>query len=204
MVNIQKIGDYFKNKFEKFGPTPQGEDWNSAESQEVRFNQLIKVIDSGHRYSLIDYGCGYGALYDYLREMGHRFTYQGYDIVKEVIESAQELHSKNSDCDFTYDEKDLKPADYVVESGIFNIKMEAKDNEWTAHVIKTMERMNSLSLRGMAFNFLTKYSDPEYMRPDLYYPDPCFYFDYCKKNFSKNVALLDDYQLYDFTIIVRK
>ncbi|MBM3138043.1 MAG: class I SAM-dependent methyltransferase, partial [Chloroflexi bacterium] len=29
-------------------------------------------------------------------------------------------------------------------------------------------------------------------------------FDYCKVNFSKNVALLHDYKLYDFTIIVRK
>lgn len=204
MVNIQQIGDYFRNKFEKFGPTPQGEDWNSVESQEIRFNQLTKVIDGSHRYSIIDYGCGYGALYDYLQRVGHRFTYQGYDIVKEVIKSAQDLHSKNSDCDFTFHENDLNPADYVVESGIFNIKMEAKESEWASHVIKTLERMNSLSLRGMAFNFLTKYSDPEFMRPDLYYPDPCFYFDYCKRNFSKNVALLHDYQLYDFTIIVRK
>lgn len=204
MVNLQKIGDYFRNKFEKFGPTPQGEDWNSVESQEIRFKQLSKVINGAERYSIIDYGCGYGAFYEYLYHMGHHFSYQGYDIVKEVIKSAQELHSKDADCEFTFFENSLKPADYVVESGIFNIKMDATESDWTTHVIKTLERLNYLSIKGMAFNFLTKYSDPEYMRPDLYYPDPCFYFDYCKKNFSKNVALLHDYQLYDFTIIVRK
>jgi hypothetical protein len=64
--------------------------------------------------------------------------------------------------------------------------------------------MNDLAIRGMAFNFLTKYSDAEFMRPDLYYADPCFFFDYCKKNFSKNVALLHDYKIYDFTILIRK
>jgi len=42
------------------------------------------------------------------------------------------------------------------------------------------------------------------MRPDLYYADPLFLFDFCKQNFSKNVALLHDYRLYDFTLIVRK
>ena len=31
-----------------------------------------------------------------------------------------------------------------------------------------------------------------------------FFFDFCKRNFSRNVALLHDYGLYDFTIIVRK
>ncbi len=31
-----------------------------------------------------------------------------------------------------------------------------------------------------------------------------FFFDYCKRNFSKNVALLRNYGLYDFTVLVRK
>ena len=53
---------------------------------------------------------------------------------------------------------------------------------------------------------LTRYSDEEYIekRPELYYGDPCFFFDYCKKHFSRNVALLHDYEIYDFTILVRK
>jgi hypothetical protein len=51
---------------------------------------------------------------------------------------------------------------------------------------------------------LTKYSDKEYMKEYLYYADPLYLFDYCKKHFSKNVALLHDYNLYEFSIIVRK
>ena len=42
------------------------------------------------------------------------------------------------------------------------------------------------------------------MRPYLYYADPLFLFDYCKKKYSKSVALLHDYGLYEFTILVRK
>jgi len=51
---------------------------------------------------------------------------------------------------------------------------------------------------------LTKYSDREYMKEYLYYADPLFIFDYCKRNFSKKVALIHDYELYEFTILVRK
>ena len=64
--------------------------------------------------------------------------------------------------------------------------------------------MNKKSEHGFSFNMLTSYSDKEYMRDDLYYGDSCHFFDFCKKNFSKNVSLLHDYNLYDFTIIVRK
>jgi hypothetical protein len=66
--------------------------------------------------------------------------------------------------------------------------------------------MNALCSKGFSFNMLTKYSDPERMaeRPDLFFGDPLFFFDFCKRNFSRNVALLHDYGVYDYTIIVRK
>ena len=77
-------------------------------------------------------------------------------------------------------------------------------NEWTDFVIQGLEEMNSHSRIGFSSNFLTKYSDADKMRSDLYYADPCFLFDYCKTHFSKNVAILHDYGMYDFTLIVRK
>jgi hypothetical protein len=68
----------------------------------------------------------------------------------------------------------------------------------------TIRQMSNLSYKGFAFNALTSYSDPQHVRPDLYYANPCFLFDYCKRNFFKQVVLLHDYGLYEFTIIVRK
>ena len=41
------------------------------------------------------------------------------------------------------------------------------------------------------------------MRPDLFYADPCWLFDQCKRRHSRDVALLHDYGLYEFTILVR-
>jgi hypothetical protein len=41
------------------------------------------------------------------------------------------------------------------------------------------------------------------MRDHLYYADPGEFFEICKRVYSRNVALLHDYGLYEFTILVR-
>jgi hypothetical protein len=95
-------------------------------------------------------------------------------------------------------------ADYVVASGIFSARFSIPDEDWLAYIIATIATMDSRSRRGFAFNALTKYSDAHLMRDELYYADPGFLFDLCKRHYSRNVALLHDYDEYDFTIIVRK
>ena len=121
-----------------------------------------------------------------------------------MVEQGRQMHAGKENCRFTSDENELVEMDYSIASGIFNIKLHHTQEEWTRYVLHTLGIMNQLARKGISFNLLTSYSDPEFMRPDLYYADPCFYFDYCKRHFSKNIALLHDYELYDFTILVRK
>ena len=64
--------------------------------------------------------------------------------------------------------------------------------------------MDRTSTRGFAFNCLTAYSDADKMRDYLYYASPTWLFDMCKQRYARNVALLHDYGLYEFTLIVRK
>jgi SAM-dependent methyltransferase len=201
---LEKVKSYFTEKLEAHGPTPRGVDYNSAEAQEIRFLQLIKVIDTGRKYSLLDFGSGYGGMYDYLLRLGHQLHYVGYDIAELMVRRGRELHPENPDCWFTTDIAAVPVLDYAVVSGTFNMKLDADFEAWTKIVIAALHQMDAHAARGFSFNMLTKYSDADRMRPDLYYADPLFFFDYCKRNFSKNVALLHDYKLYDFTILVRK
>ena len=203
-IDINQIKKYFGEKLDNFGATPRGADWNSEDSQLIRFEQLFQICDPGANFSIIDYGCGYGALVNFLVQKGCQFIYSGFDILDDMVVKAKGIHTDRPYCTFTSQESGLVPADYAVESGIFNIRLEYSYDEWTGYVIQTLQRMNSLSLKGFAFNMLTAYSDPPYMKPHLYYADPCYYFDYCKRHFSRNVVLLHDYNLYDFTILVRK
>ena len=71
---------YYDKKLDEYGATPKGVDWNSTESQALRFQQLIKVCDLSNPFTLNDYGCGYGALALYMTERGYRLKYNGFDI----------------------------------------------------------------------------------------------------------------------------
>jgi SAM-dependent methyltransferase len=201
---LDKVKKYFSERLNEHGAIPLGVDWNSVDSQELRFSQVARVIDPSQRYSILDFGCGYGGMYDYLVRLGHAVHYVGYDIAGPMIIKGRELHPNNPDCWFTRDLGEVPILDYAVVSGTFNMKLDADFDSWTQIILEALNQMNARASKGFAFNMLTHYSDAERMRPDLYYGDPCFFFDHCKRNFSRNVALLHDYDLYDFTILVRK
>jgi SAM-dependent methyltransferase len=201
---LAKITDYFTEKLEIHGATPRGVDYNSVESQETRFLQLIKIIDPSKQYSLLDFGSGFGAMYDYLTRLGHDVNYLGYDIAIPMVEKGFELHPNNPKCHFTARIEEVPVVDYATLSGTLNIKLDIDSAAWTEIALQSLHQMDTHSQKGFSFNMLSHYSDADKMRPDLYYGDSLFFFDYCKRNFSKNVALLHDYKLYDFTILVRK
>ncbi len=75
---------------------------------------------------------------------------------------------------------------------------------WRQYVIRELHAMAGVARKGFAFNMLTIYADPERMRNDLFYADPAFFFDYCKRNIGPRVALLHDYPLYEFTLLIYK
>lgn len=201
---LKQVDSYYTGKVVEHGTTPRGVDWNSSTSQELRFQQLLRVCDGQPSFSLLDFGCGYGALLEYLRMRGLACHFTGYDISQTMIVRALSLHGGDATCFFTRQEADLSPCDFVVASGIFNVKLETSVDDWQAYVLDTIERMAQLSKAGFAFNMLTSYSDRERMRNDLYYGDPCFFFHHCKTRYSRHVALLHDYGLYEFTILVRR
>ncbi len=208
MENLDDIRDFFKKCFAEHGETAEGVGWNSSFAQEVRFDQLLKVIPAaGTPFTFLEFGCGYGHLVSYMRSKGiHPVHYYGYDIVPESILTAREHFRNDPQVSFHETLEEIPQTDYLCASGVFNIKLDTDYAAWTDHILQSLQRFDRHTTGGFSVNFLTKYSDTDRMaaRPDLYYADPCFLFDYCKTNFSRNVALLHDYEIYDFTLIVRK
>lgn len=203
---LANISDYYTAKLENYGPSAKGVDWKDESSQRTRFRQLLKLMPECSGFSVNDLGCGYGRLYEFMHEIGYiEFSYSGYDVSAQMVKEAVRRYSLDS-CKFQVIRSlgDIGAAEYSLASGIFNVKLSVNDDDWLTYSLGVLHEMNRASSKGFAFNMLTKYSDRECIRDYLYYADPCFIFDICKQKYAKNVALLHDYDLYEFTILVKK
>jgi len=208
MNDTDKFSEFYQGHLQQHGASAQGVGWKNEEAQLIRFSKLYELIsDKDHSsFSINDLGCGVGDFVHFLSTRAQNFVYRGYDIMPEMIQKAKMNYAHRHQTSFqcVSHAAETLLSDFTIASGIFNIRFEAHDEQWLTHVLETLEIMNNKSLRGFAFNILSIYSDPEYRKKELYYADPRYLFDYCKKSFSKNVALLHDYDQYDFTLIVRK
>ncbi len=202
---LDEVATYYAEKLAEHGDTPRGVDWNGQESQNVRFEQLCKIIyPKTSHFSLNDLGCGYGALLDYLRDKHSTCAYLGVDVSHEMIKVAEQRHAGADRARFITSAEPDEVAEYGLASGIFNVRLGRSDAEWFDYLQATLDVLDRTSSLGFGFNCLTLYSDEDKKRDNLYYADPCRLFDLCKCRYSRQVALLHDYGLYEFTILVRK
>ena len=133
--------------------------------------------------------------------LGKECDYLGVDISEAMIAKAGALHPGLR---FAVGERAGRVADYSVASGIFSVRLSTGDDAWLAHILR-----DARSARRR---------EPARLRLQL--PDPLLgsgahargpvlrrsrrLFDHCKRALARNVTLLHDYGLYEFTMLVRK
>jgi len=200
---IAEIRQYYDDKLLAHGASYKGVDWNSKKSQILRYEILSKVINNKSFFSILDYGCGYGAIIDYLNNNYDNYSFSGYDISSEMINKAQKVFKGSNICWLTEINKNMK-FNYVLSSGLFNVKLNYDNDKWYKYILKTLDKINEHSIDGFSFNMLTNKCDSEYKRNDLYYADQEQIQLFCERNYSENIMVLDNYGLYEFTILVKK
>jgi SAM-dependent methyltransferase len=200
---LKPVDEFFSNAVTQYGAAHKAADYPDPDQQIRRFVELSRLFDISKSFNVLDYGCGYGAMLDHLISANHTAAYWGYDICKAMLTAARDSHPGMEDR-FLSELPDGVTYDYVVASGIFSLKMEIPLETWDDVVHETIDKFDTLSLRGFAFNMLTSYREPHRKRSRLYYGDPLHFFDLCFRKYSPNIALTHDYNLWDFTIIVRK
>ena len=92
----------------------------------------------------------------------------------------------------------------AIGSGILNVMRGSSLAVWADHVRSTIELLSKAGRRGFGFNMLSLNSDPERRRADLYYADPPAILADCIARYGRHVALLQDYCLWEFTMLVRQ
>jgi SAM-dependent methyltransferase len=202
---LQGLAELYAGGLREHGTASRSVGWKDEGSQRLRFHKLAELVEEDAAragFTVNDLGCGYGAMFRYLDE---RFgaglvRWRGYDISEEMLRAARE-YAADPRVELVKSPRVLERADYSFVSGTFNVKLGADDDAWRSHVTDTLLHLRDMSARGFAFNLLSTYVD--WRAENLFYGDPLYFFDFCKRNVSPRVSLLHDYPLYEWTLLVR-
>ncbi len=137
---------YYDEVVARHGDSAQGVHWNSQKTQQRRFEVLLDFLKLDKYVSLVDVGCGFGALYGYMNDKSVAFkAYLGIEIMASMVEVAQEKGINVCEGDVL--SMSLPKADYYLCSGAMNILSREE-------TMLFIQRCLDASERGFVFNLL--------------------------------------------------
>lgn len=198
---MKKIIKKYNDLYNEFGVSNRSLGWGEKERSNLRFKILTEHWDL-EKKSILDYGCGFGALYKYInKNITGNFKYIGIDINEKFLKVAKQKN-KNKKCEFLLQDilKKKLPAnlvDYSVVSGTFNDYRKNYKNFFE----KVLSELNKISGKGIAINFLSSFAEIKYKHASYF--EPAYILNKAFE-ISKNIILRYDYMPYEFTIIINK
>lgn len=202
---LEQIASVFSRRFREYGETPRGVLWRTLEGQQLRFEILAGILDNipaGKPLSINDYGCGYGAFFDFLCTLPSfpDMTYTGYDISDDMVRAAS-ARTNDQRATFTNASVVDQAVDFTFVSGTFNLKLQTPVKSWEAYIKSALSALWLKTDKGLAFNMLD--NDHAEKGDSLYYADAEAFMNFCS-TLSDNVTLIDNAPFQEWTIFIRR
>ena len=202
----KQISNIYNKRFDNFNNTPKGVFWNSKLSQDLRLNIILDKIlqnSKSDKFSIADIGCGYGRLYEIIRErkLGGKVQYQGFDINQKLISFCK--HNKDfENIKFSVSAFPFNKTDYVVMSGTYNLTPTNNVHLWEDYIINNLTSNWKLVQKAMIFNCLIK--EKRKIEKKLYYTELSWIQKICERNFCDPEVIKHNLLKDDITIILKK
>jgi len=196
----------FDDRVSQFGADPRSAYWKNEEWQRRRYDILSTLFAPEDRQggiTITDYGCGYGAFFDYLKDrpVMSDSRYIGIDISQAMIDEA-EVQIQDPRTEFQRHLIATGDTDYTFVCGTYNLNLGADEGEWMEYIQASLEQLWSKTRKALGFNLLRSDAPEKYA--GLYYADGKMFEDFCREKLSPDVTYSDDSPLPDWTIFVRR
>ena len=146
---------------------------------------------------MLDYGCGTGDFYRFMKRRGIETRYTGVDINANFIEMARK---KYPDCTFRVMNIDEDPLegfyDYIFICGVFNLLVPGVKDDLRNALVNLFKHCN----KGLALNALSSHAPIR--DPELNYTSPEEMVQFSLENLSPYLALRHDRIQNDFTLFI--
>ncbi len=192
-----RIITYYENCLERDQDEAKMVGWRSKRRQDLRFKIVSQIDDLNHN-SVLDLGCGLGALGEFFQKQEIQVDYTGYEIGGRMVNMAKNLrpYLRIKEVDILEDDVQER-FDWILSSGVFNLRL----NDNRAFLEKMLARSFEICELGVGVNMLSTYVD--YQDVELYYARPEEVFALAK-TMTRRVALRYDYMPYEFTVYLYK
>jgi len=192
----ERLLNFYNSRLEQFGDRPEALSW-SPQGQLRRFHSLAEIAPDLNDTSVLDYGCGTGDFYGFLKRRGFDVRYTGVDINENFIELAKK---KYPGCAFQVadasDDRLGGSFDYVVICGVFNLNVPGVAEDMKEALVTLFKRCN----KGLALNCLSSHASE--MDPKWHYTSPEEMVRFTLEKLSPYLALRHDRIPEDFTLYV--
>lgn len=172
---LQKMFDEYKELYNNYGYSEKSLGWNKPKHLD-RFSGVTKPwshIKKEKNITILDYGCGLGHLYEFLKLEGFQWQYTGIDINKELIIEAKRIHPNVNflATDINKINDDLK-FDLIFIVGTFNRRFSDSDNLLQSSIKESLNKANlGVNLALLSPWALKKYKSNYY--PNLSLLEKC-------------------------------
>ncbi|MGB9710065.1 MAG: class I SAM-dependent methyltransferase [Thermodesulfovibrio sp.] len=115
--------DFFTKRLIHFKNSPESVGWTRT-GQLLRYETVLKLIEPEGK-TLLDFGCGKGDFYGFLKEKGVRCRYTGIDINPSLIEFARKNYPEAEFHAMDIENEPLSEFfDLTVAIGVFNLAVQ--------------------------------------------------------------------------------
>jgi 2-polyprenyl-3-methyl-5-hydroxy-6-metoxy-1,4-benzoquinol methylase len=180
----KELLDFYNRHLKDFGDSPQAVRW-TPEGQLRRYETLIKIAGDFSGKKILDFGCGKGDFYGYMRAKGIPVHYCGIDVNENLIELARRKYPEAEFIALDIDETELnRDFDIIFVCGVFNLRI-AGIEESMKDVLK---KLFSLCREALHINLLTYYTPQRSV--ELFYVKPEEILQFAITELSRSVTLL--------------
>lgn len=195
----ERLISEYSERYKLYGYSPKTLGWDKGK-QDVRFSILTAPFQVNGK-KVLDIGCGFGDLNNYLRKEEYMYSYCGIDIVDQLLSEAKKNHPQHTFILGNFLEYEFEETfDFAIASGIFNHKFEGDMNNYE-FIEKCIKKALGLVKEGIAFDFLSDKVDYTYELS--FYSSPSVILDIAYQ-FSRNIILRNDYMPFEFSLFVFK
>ena len=208
MYNLlnRQISNIYNKRFDNYNNTPKGVFWNSKLSQDLRLNIILDKIlknSNGDEFSIADVGCGYGRLYEIIKErnLNGKIQYYGFDINQKFIQFCKNKKDFKN-VEFAKRTNPNENTDFIVMSGTYNLAPINNISLWENYIMKNLLSNWKLVKKAMIFNCLIK--EKKQINQALYYTELSWIKRICEDNFGKIEIYRNQLLKDDITIVIKK